>query len=97
MKDALGHGSDARGMASAATAGNHQVGVLRIGRPAAKIQQHDSSLIGTPWRTRMQTDLSKSRQAPQARAERIALRMQADNRRNMQRGSPDIFTRVRVK
>ena len=45
MKDALGHGSDARGMASAATAGNHQAGVLRLGRPGAKIQQHDSSLI----------------------------------------------------
>lgn len=51
MKDAKGHGSDARGMASAGTAGNHQAGVLRIGRPTYKLQQLNPKLAGTPWQT----------------------------------------------
>jgi hypothetical protein len=97
MKDAKGHGSDSRGMASASTAGNHQQGVLRVGRPDAKIQQHDSALIGTPWRTVQKIGLAGVHSVrPEAKAERVALRRQADNRHYMQRNSPDIYTRVRV-
>ena len=32
MKDALGHGSNKRGMAGAKDTGKHQTGVLRVGR-----------------------------------------------------------------
>lgn len=41
-------------MASANTAGNHQSGVLRIGRPIYKVQELNTSRIGTgtsPWQT----------------------------------------------
>ncbi len=60
MKDALGHGSDKRGTANASNAGNHQTGVLRIGRPpgTAKVQElsqgpaPNAQQVGNPlWQT----------------------------------------------
>lgn len=51
MKDAFGHGSNKRGMANAANAGNHQRGVLRVGRPFKVQQLALDTQIGAPWRT----------------------------------------------
>lgn len=51
MKDQFGHGSNKSGMASAATAGNHQQGVLRVGKPFKVQQLALDTSIGAPWRT----------------------------------------------
>lgn len=73
MKDAKGHGSDARGMASAATAGNHQRGVLRLGRPGnIKVQELNTALMGPPWQTigRYRGTAVAERQAQLARVDK---------------------------
>lgn len=71
MKDAFGHGSNKRGMANAATAGNHQRGVLRVGRPF-KVQELALDMhIGAPWRTVKAV-------GNKTVAERIAQNMRAD-------------------
>jgi hypothetical protein len=76
MKDALGHGSDSRGMASAATAGNHQRGVLRVGR--IKVQQLNTKLMGQPWQT-------VGRYKGLAVAERQAQHARVDNKNTLYR------------
>jgi len=72
MKDAGGHGSNKHGMASPATAGNHQRGVLGVGRPY-KVQELalDTHIIGAPWRTIKAV-------GNKTVAERIAQNMRAD-------------------
>ena len=75
MKDAKGHGSDSRGMASAVTAGNHQRGVLRIGRGPIKVQELNTRRVGlgnSPWQTvgRYKNDTVAERQAQNARIDK---------------------------
>lgn len=102
MKDSKGHGSDSHGMANRQNAGNHQAGVLRLGRPlwgpapngTATIEQRDQSLPG--WRGKVVTGLSNSLARPEAKAERIAMRMQADNKRFMRASDPNTKMRVRI-
>ena len=86
MKDALGHGSDSRGMATAATAGNHQAGVLRVGRQY-KVQQFNKNLVGQPWETvnriggkPIPRDRDNRRSSASTVAENVAKGMRADNR-----------------
>lgn len=88
MKDAQGHGSDARGAASVnrQTAGHHQAGVLRIGRQY-KVQQFNPGLIGQPWETTNRIggkpipgDRKTGHSAASTVAENVAKYMRADNR-----------------
>jgi hypothetical protein len=110
MKDAKGHGSDAHGMANRETAGNHQTGVLRIGRPVppapntALIQARDRVSFApmTVWGNVRRVGLARPNAGrgyggstnPKAKAERVALAMQADKRRLVPRGA-DYAMRVR--
>lgn len=64
MKDALGHGSDARGTA-------HE---------RLLIQRLNTALAGSPWATVKAVSKSRSLVNPAAKAERIAMRMRIDQR-----------------
>jgi len=95
MKDAKGHGSDARGMASAATAGNHQSGVLRLGRPggAIRVKELNTQRVGignSPWQT-------VGRYRNQAVAERQAQYARVDKGETLVRVTPPRDTFARVK
>jgi hypothetical protein len=94
MKDALGHGSNPRGGATTVdNAGNHQTGVLSIGRPM-KVQLFNPGLVGQPWQTigriggkPIPGDRANRRSSAKVVAERVALRMKADERSGaMRRG-----------
>lgn len=98
MKDALGHGSDARAMANRQTAGNHQSGVLRLGRPpgTALIQEREKIPQGTIWHNLMAVGLTSSPRSsnPRAKAERVAMGMSQDKRRVSPFGTD---TKMRVR
>jgi hypothetical protein len=71
MKDKGGHGSDKHGMANPATTGNHQRGVLRVGRPYKVQELALDTQIGAPWRTVKAV-------GNRTVAEKIAMGMRAD-------------------
>jgi hypothetical protein len=94
MKDAKGHGSDARDAATVnrQTAGHHQAGVLRVGR--FKVQQFNQNLVGQPWETinriggkPIPADRATGRSAARTVAENVARGMRADNRNSGMRAS----------
>lgn len=55
------------------------------------IQQMNPKLAGTPWQTVQRVGLSNSLTNPKAKAERIAMRMAADQRRNTSPGAQKPF------
>lgn len=92
MKDAKGHGSDKRGMASANSAGNHQRGVLSIGRPQYRVQEAVPSR--GVWQTTnviggkpIPSDRDNGRSGTSTIAENVARYMRADNRNAAMRAS----------
>lgn len=93
-KDALGHGSDARGAAQVnrQTVGNHQAGVLRIGTPQYRVQESVPSRAA--WQTTnviggkpIPGDRTTGRSGASTIAENVAKGMRADNRNSAMRAS----------
>lgn len=95
MKDARGHGSDARTGRVA-----HQAGTNSF-----KVQRLNPELIGTPWETALRVSGARpinqggagGSVRPEAKAERIAQNMRADARglHSLIRGNTPNPTRVR--